>query len=200
MIDRYAYEYAHDDFYCYPGSNVLKNRLGITQMALFHDAERQITSLRTAQLLQSPPEGKMDFSYLKELHRRLFGDIYEWAGKVRTVNISKGSRFCEAVYIEEQMTTLMRRLEEEKYLADLSREALSRRLAYYIGEINAIHPFREGNGRTQRMFITILAYRNGYRLDLQNVDAQSMYEASVRTFYGEYALMERMFLDNLHGL
>lgn len=197
MLEQYLYEYEHDDYYCYSGSNVLKNKLGITDQTVFHAAERQITSLRMAELLQMPPAGKLSYAYLKKLHRYLFGDIYEWAGKTRTVNISKGNRFCEVLYIEDQMNSLMKKLEAERYLKGLERLKLAERMAYYIGEINAIHPFREGNGRTQRMFITILAYRNGYQLNLQGISSEQMYEASVRTFMGDYSMMQELFIENL---
>lgn len=89
MTDEYFYE--QDTFYCYPNTYVLKNKLGITDEAELKKAEREITSLRTAQLLQNPIAGVFDFNFLKKIHKFLFGDIYEWAGKTRNVNISKGN-------------------------------------------------------------------------------------------------------------
>ncbi|WP_455543921.1 Fic/DOC family protein [Intestinibacter sp.] len=197
MQDQYYYEYELDSHYCYPGTYILKNKLNITDIDELKSAERSITSLRTAQIMQNPIEGTLDFNYLKSIHKFIFGDIYEWAGKIRTVNISKGNSFCRCEFIEEQMNSVMKKLEREKYLENLSAEDLSKRLAYYIGEINAIHSFREGNGRTQRMFIDCLARHNGYSLDFTKIRNDEMLEASVQTFHLKYELMSELLLRAL---
>lgn len=197
MPDKYYYEYETDSDYCYPGTYVLKNKLNITDESELRSAERSITSLRTAQLIQNPIEGKLDFNYLKNIHKFIFGDIYEWAGTIRTVNIAKGNSFCRCEFIEEQMESIMRKLEKENYLENLNIEMLAERLAYYIGEINAIHPFREGNGRTQRMFIECLALKNGFSLDFAKISNEEMLEASVQTFNLEYKLMSKLLLRAL---
>ena len=145
-------------------------------------------------MIQNPIEGKLDFNYLKNIHKFIFGDIYEWAGTVRTVNIAKGNSFCRCEFIEEQMESIMRKLEKENYLENLNIEMLAERLAYYIGEINAIHPFREGNGRIQRMFIECLALKNGFSLDFAKISNEEMLEASVQTFNLEYKLMSKLLL------
>ena len=129
MADRYYYEYETDSKYCYPGTYVLKNKLNIIDEDELKSAERSITSLRMAQLIQNPISGKLDFDYLKNIHKFIFGDIYEWAGITRTVNISKGSSFCRYEYIEEQMESLMKKLEKENYLANLDIEILLRALS-----------------------------------------------------------------------
>lgn len=148
-------------------------------------------------MIQNPIEGKLDFNYLKNIHKFIFGDIYEWAGTIRTVNIAKGNSFCRCEFIEEQMESIMRKLEKENYLENLNIEMLAERLAYYIGEINAIHPFREGNGRTQRMFIECLALKNGFSLDFAKISNEEMLEASVQTFNLEYKLMSKLLLRAL---
>ncbi|WP_286315999.1 Fic/DOC family protein [Romboutsia ilealis] len=197
MLDKYYYEYETDSEYCYPRTYVLKNKLNITDENELKSAERSITSLRMAQLTQNPLEGKLDFNYLKNIHKFIFGDIYEWAGTIRTVNISKGNSFCRCEFIEEQMESIMRKLEKENYLENLNIEILAERLAYYIGEINAIHPFREGNGRAQRMFIEFLALKNGFLLDFAKISNEEMLEASVQTFNLEYKLMSNLLLRAL---
>lgn len=88
----------------------------------------------------------------------------------------------------------MRKLEKENYLENLNIEMLAERLAYYIEEINAIHPFREGNGRIQRMFIECLALKNGFSLDFAKISNEEMLEASVQTFNLEYKLMSKLLL------
>lgn len=195
MADEYFYE--QDTFYCYPNTNVLKNKLGITDEAELKKAEREITSLRTAQLLQNPMGGTFDFNFLKKIHQFLFGDIYEWAGKTRNVNISKGNQFCRCEFIEEQMNIVMQQLEDENYLSGMKRDKLASRLAFYLGEINAIHPFREGNGRTQRMFVGLLAECNGYYLDFTKITNEEMLKASLDTFNLEYSLMTELLLKAL---
>jgi cell filamentation protein len=85
MGDEYYHEYEQDIYYCYPNSFVLKNKLNILNADELKAAEKEITSLRTAQAMVNRIEGKFDFEHLKKIHRFLFGDIYEWAGKIRTV-------------------------------------------------------------------------------------------------------------------
>ena len=188
----YSYEYDYDTLYCYPDSTVLKNKLNIKDKDIFFKAEREITSLRTTQALVNPIEGNFDEEHLKKIHHFLFSDIYEWAGEIRTINISKGNSFCQALYIEDFLKKLFKELKNENYLEGLSREDMVKRLSYYLGEINAIHAFREGNGRTQSLFVTYLARKNGYDLQFANVDAQDMIDASYNSFIGDYDLMDSL--------
>ena len=180
------YEYENDNYYCYPDTHVLKNKLGITDGDALNEAERKITSLRTAQFLQKPVKGKYDFDLIKKIHKFLFSDIYDWAGKTRNVNISKGDEFCRCEYIEDQMNDVMHKLEHEKYLHGLNKEQMADRLAFYLGEINAVHPFREGNGRTQRIFIELLANQAGYDLNFKDITQEEMVEASKQAFHLNY--------------
>ena len=138
---------------------------------------------------------------MKSIHKFLFGEIYDWAGQIRTVNISKGNRFCQAEYIEPQITKIFDKLRKEKYLLDCKTKAeLGKRLAYYLSEINVIHPFREGNGRTQRIFIEYLAHNAGYSLDFMKITTDDMLEASARAFICDYTLMERIITDALRKI
>lgn len=189
----YSYDYEYDKTYCYPSSNVLKNKLNIRNAADLQEAERNITALRLLELKQAHPEGSLDFSYFKRLHYHIFQDIYDWAGKTRTVNISKGTQFCLFQYINEQANELFERLEKEDYLIGTS-QPIAERLAFYLSELNAIHPFREGNGRTQRMFIEILAYRAGYEVDFSTVTADEMIEASYQSFNRNYEKINALFM------
>ena len=198
MGGNYCYEYEYDSCYCYPNSYVLKNKLNIENTKELVKAEREITSIRTAQALSNRIKGNFDFKHLKKIHRFLFGDIYEWAGKIRTVNISKGNQFCRCEFIQDQMDILFDKLREEDYLKKCtSKEEIAQKLAYYLGEINAIHPFREGNGRCQRMFIEHLCYSAGYRLDFIKITGKEMLEASVKAFDLEYDMMEQLIFKSL---
>lgn len=198
MRDEYYYEYEPDSFYCYPGTYVLKNKLNILDENELKTAEREITSLRTAQALTSRIKGSFDFNHLAKIHSFLFGDIYDWAGNIRTVNISKGNQFCLCQFIQNQMDEIFQKLKNENYLKDYKdRDEVAKRLAYYLGEINSIHPFREGNGRTQRMFIEHLAVSLSYRLDFMKITSSEMLEASAHAFILDYTLMEELMIRAL---
>ncbi len=94
MVAPLSYEYERDDYYCYYNSPVLKNKFGIKDERTLEVAERKLTTLRLAELEKSPLRGELDFEYLREIHRRLFGEIYEWAGENRKIDISRGNIFC----------------------------------------------------------------------------------------------------------
>lgn len=191
-----GYEYTVDDFYCYPGTAVLKNKLNITNPAELEEAERKITSLRYAQALQTGIAGSFDFNHLKKIHSFLFGDLYEWAGKTRVVNISKENMFCAAIYIADQAEEVFTLLAKEHFLKNcITKRQTAERLAYYLSEINAIHPFREGNGRSQRLFITFLAASIGWELDFGGVSPQEMLGASVESFGANYEPMENLIFS-----
>ena len=193
MPDSYEYSYGWDIFYCYENSNVLRNKLGITDAEALHVAEREIAAVRILEAERKPIRGIFDFKHLCDIHRYVFGDIFEWAGKQRTVNISKGNPFCNADVLDIYGTELFGKLKAERYLLNTPMERITERLAYYLSEINVMHPFREGNGRTQRLFIEYLALVTGYRVDFTNVTAGEMIEASVRAFDRDETLMHGIF-------
>ncbi len=191
------YEWENDNYYCYPHSNTLKNKFNITDEEELKDVERQITAVRAAQILKEPIKGYFDEIHLKAIHKHLFSDIYSWAGEYRKVNISKGNPFCLFQYIPDQLHNLFEELKKEAYLSLLNPKDLARRLAYYLGELNAIHPFREGNGRTQRIFIMELADKNGYILDLSKVNQKDMIKASIQSFALNYGPMTEIINSSL---
>lgn len=198
MNDKYYYEYEWDSKYCYPNPHVLKNKLNITDQTELDAAERAITAIKTSQVSITRIEGRFDFEHLKRIHKFLFEDIYDWAGCVRTVNISKGNQFCRFDYIEPQMNELLNKLKAENYLLGYkTTDEFGKKLAYYLGEINVIHPFREGNGRAQRMFIEHLAHNAGYTLDFMKIRSEDMLEASARAYAREYDLMEKIIIGAL---
>jgi cell filamentation protein len=185
-----------DDPYTDPATGVLLNKLGLGTAADLEAAERDITHAGLILLDESPVRPGYNLPHLCEIHRRIFGDIYGWAGQVRTVSIAKGSLFCLPQYIESSAAEVFRALRDENLLRDLNREAFVARLAYYLGEVNALHPFREGNGRTQRAFFQQLAREAGYALDWQHLDAKQNIEASAAIMHGDAEPMQRM-LDTL---
>ena len=189
------YECEQDNSYCYQDSCILKNKLGIRNKEQLEEAERNITALRILQLKTGELRGEPNFKYLCKIHKHIFGDIYSWAGKIRTVDISKGNMFCNSQFILENAEDIFNRLKKENYLQDYKDvNKMSERLAYYLSEINALHPFREGNGRAQREFIIVLARRAGYVVDFSKVSQEEMIQASEKAFYCDYRHMNDIFL------
>jgi cell filamentation protein len=159
-------------------------------------AEREITHAALILLHESPISPSYDLPHLREVHKRIFGDIYEWAGQIRTVAMAKGAMFCLPQYIDSSAAIIFRELHDEGCLRGLSREAFVGRLAYYLGEVNALHPFREGNGRARRAFFAQLARSTGFTLAWQHLDAARNVEASAAIMRGDPEPMRKM-LDAL---
>lgn len=174
-----------DDPYIDPVTGVLRNKLGLAIAAQLEAAEREITHAALILLQESPPHATYDLSHLCEIHRRTFGDIYDWAGQVRTVAIAKGSMFCLPQFIESAAAEICRQLRDENFLRGLARDHFVGRVTYYLGEVNAVHPFREGNGRTQRAFFEQLAADAGYTLAWQRLDADRNISASDAIMRGD---------------
>ena len=144
--------------------------------------EAKITAAKSLALRQKGITGNFDVEHFKSIHKFLFEDIYPFAGILRDENISKGEfRFASFEYIESELNRLMEELKSENYLEGLNKEELAKRLAYYLSELNVLHPFREGNGRTTREFIRQLALKNGYKLNLSKVMPEEVLNASIES-------------------
>jgi len=185
-----------EDPYADPVTGMLRNKLGLTTVGELETAEREITHAALIFLKESPVSASYDLRHLRDVHRRIFGDIYDWAGELRTVAIAKGTWFCLPQYIESAAADIFRALHGESLLRGLPRDAFTDRLTYYLGEVNAIHPFREGNGRAQRAFFEQLASNARFTLDWQHLDADRNIAASAAIMRGDPALMRKM-LDEL---
>jgi cell filamentation protein len=134
-------------------------------------------------LMSSPTKGNFDAAHLRAVHNYIFQDVFAWAGKFRTVNISKGGNsFARADFIEPCLNDLFRKLATEKQLRGLERQNFIKRTAFFLGEINAVHPFREGNGRTQREFIRQLAAAADFTVDWRRISRDQMTAASRASF------------------
>lgn len=182
-----------DKIYCYPDSDVLKNRMGIRDKEQLGRLEKRLTMLRILELIDKPIQGKFDLKHLQSIHKYIFQDVYEWAGKIRKVDIAKGNMFCNVRFIESQAEEIFGKLKEENYLKGLGEKKISARMAYFFSEINALHPFREGNGRCQREFSRTLALGAGYVINFANVSREEMLKASEDSFLCDYKRMERLF-------
>ena len=145
---------------------------------------------------RSRSHGHFDFAHLRAIHRYLFGPIYAWAGEPRTVAIGKGgSLVALPAYIAPYAEQVFGALAREDYLRALEPAQVVRRAAYYLAEINALHPFREGNGRTQREFLRELAARAGYEFAWEGTTAAAMTEASIRGMHGDLSGFEDILRD-----
>jgi cell filamentation protein len=160
------------DPYVYPGTNVFRNLRNIRDADLLNQFEAEASSRRLRQLEHRPLKGSFDTRHLQAIHRHIFQDIYDWAGKFRTVNISKSS---DTFAFHEHIVSCL-----DQAFANLKQDVrpFAARAAWYLGEINAAHPFREGNGRAQREFIRQLAVSNGWQIDWTKISRDQMIEAS----------------------
>lgn len=182
-----------DQIYCYPNSDVLINKLNIRDSEILLEAERKLTMLRISDLIDNPIKGEFDLKHLQIIHKYIFQDIYAWAGEVRIVDIAKQNMFCKVQYINEQASSIFESLKKENFLIGLGRDEMVNKISYYFSEINALHPFREGNGRSQREFIRELALSCNYRIDFRKADKNLMLEASKDSFLCNYSKMEELF-------
>jgi cell filamentation protein, protein adenylyltransferase len=185
-----------DDPYADPVTRVLRNKLGLDKPEELAAAEREITHAALILIRESPVRATYDLPHMCAIHRRIFDDIYGWAGQIRTVAIAKGSPFCLPQYIESSSASIFRALRSANFLQGLERGPFIERLTFYLGEVNAVHPFREGNGRTQRAFFEQLARDAGFTLNWQHFDAAQNIEASAAIMRGDTEPMRKM-LDTL---
>jgi cell filamentation protein len=142
--------WSSDDPYCWLGSNILRNKIGIRDQRRLQLVEADLVRARA---IAGLPNGRFSLTHYRACHRWLFGDVYDWAGQYRRVRLAKGeSVFCFPEHIDSQMRALFEALRAGQYLSQTERPAFVSRAAWFWSEINAIHPFREGNGRTQTLF------------------------------------------------
>ena len=190
--------YDADDTYCYPGTDALRNKAEITNAQDLDTFEGELSTLRSIEILENPIAGQFDLAHLQRIHLALFQDVYDWAGKIRTVDISRGnSRFANVRFIESAANDIFTKLARENWLKGLDAEALSKRLAHYLSEINALHPFREGNGRVQRIFISQLSQSAGYQLDYSDLEQEQIYRAMELAFNGDESILANLILERL---
>lgn len=181
-----------DDPYLIPGTNTFRNKFNIQDPKKVQDLETTIYFSK--KLINLLPEGQFNYQHLKDIHRHLFGELYDWAGQERTIDIFKGhSHFARKEFIEKELNKIFLKLKEDKYLQELAQPVFCKKLSFYFNEINAAHPFREGNGRSLRAFCDLLSKKAGYNLVWRKVDVKEYTEASIRGFNGDYEAMEKIF-------
>lgn len=196
MSDKYGVSQDPD---CYPNSSVLVNKLNIRDAQELEAVEAELTQLRSESF--EPDFAAFDLGALAAIHRHLFQDIYPWAGQLRTVDISKGNtRFCSAQYIQKEADRLLARLQSEQWLEGLALPEFVAKIADYYCELNVIHPFREGNGRTQRLFFEAIALNAGYEVDWSQVNRDEWLDANIRGYFADLAPLQAIFVRIVSSL
>ncbi len=173
-----------ESIYCYRGTHVLRNRFGIRNQEELRTVEADITTIRQHDLLSQPITGRFTPNHLCTIHRYLFGDIYPFAGHYRRESISKGQTIFENPQsIKNKLGVVLAQLKDEDCLHNLDEDVFISRLAYYFAELNFLHPFREGNGRSTREFIRQLLLVNGYEVDWSAVSVDELLDAMAESVY-----------------
>lgn len=174
------------DPYTYPDSTVLRNKFGTRSANKLAQLEYAATAARIDEMLRWPQPALFDLETLTRLHGHIFQDVYDWAGSIRTVDIAKaGQMFCRPAFLESEGKRLADALAGENLLRGLGQTAFVDRLAEHYGDWNALHPFRDGNGRATREFFRQLAKQAGYEFDLTKIERGAWNEASARSFKGD---------------
>lgn len=163
--------------YTYPGTRVLRNKLDIRDGAELARIEARLVENR---IEQGIPSGRFDQQHLSAIHGHLFQDVYDWAGQFRQVDIAKGDDwFHPHECLATGMADIHKRLREQDFLRGLSQETFAREAAEYIGDVNRLHPFREGNGRTQLQYLKQLGAQAGHPVDLTRFQRHAWIQASI---------------------
>lgn len=165
------------DPYVDPGTGVLRNLAGARTRAELHEVEGDLSFARLMQLLDHPPKPTGDLDELRAIHRVLFQDVYAWAGQLRTIDMRKiaaaGERptepFMPVSMIQRAADHAAAELRADNNLRAMGRDQFIERLAHHYDQVNYLHPFREGNGRTQRVFWSRVARDAGWQLDWRTV-------------------------------
>ena len=180
MFSKYDVYTTTQSIYCYPGTNVLKNKLNIKDNKLLKTAEEEITLIKQMELLKNPIKGNFSKSHLMNIHKFIFEDIYPFAGKIRREQISKADTvFYPPNLIDRELDKVFDKIKEKNMLKESDGKKIFDNLAYVMAELNIIHPFREGNGRSIREFIRLMAKRVGCDLNWGNIEKEKLLEASI---------------------
>lgn len=184
---------AEEDPLCYPGTTVLRNKLNIEDQPQLDEFELALFLTRADEEM---PVSNLDYEHYKAVHHHLFQDVYEWAGAVRTIRIGKGGNwFCYPEYIDQEMRRIFEELAGADCLRGLGIEDFAVRAAHVLAEINAVHPFREGNGRTQFTFLAMLMENAGFPFNADMLERERVLDAMIESFAGDEAPLARLITD-----
>ena len=183
---------------CYPGTAVLVNKFDIREEAKLNEVEAVLVSARSAEWTNQPRADSFDFAHYKAAHRFLFSDLYDWAGQIRKVNISKkGTDFCPAADIVQQGKLAFDRLKQQNYFKGLPHGSFVDEITDFYCATNYLHPFREGNGRTQRAFLAQLIRSAGYDINWSDMDGDLLMIATIQSAQGVTDLLRQVLGDEI---
>ena len=186
---------------CYKNTSVLINKFDIRNEEQLNAVEQSITSVLIAKASMEIPFENVDFSFYKSLHKFIFSDIYEWAGEIRSVNMSKrGTNFCPVEKIEENGLRIFKNLQKSDFLKTLSAENFLDEFVYLYCELNYLHPFREGNGRVQRLFLSMLLKYCGKKINFAEIDEDLFMIATIKSVSGDIFMLKDIFKENIRSL
>lgn len=181
---------------CYPDTTVLINKLDIRNQKMLNVAELRIVISMTMKIEKEIKFKNVDFNFYKNLHKQLFDDLYEWAGTVRNINISKkGTVFCNSDDIERIGKLKFDRLKSLNFLKNTPKDQFLDELTELYHDLNMLHPFREGNGRTLRLFITLLVRNAGHNLNFSECDSDMLMIATIKAAQGDLSMLREVFSD-----
>ena len=184
---------------CYPGTDVLVNKHNIRNQLELERVEAQFTSLAIASIEYIPPPYTLD--HLRSIHRMLFSDVYPWAGNIRRVDVSKGStRFCTNTRIVPEANKLLDELNSKNWLAGLNPDEFANSISHYFCELNVVHPFREGNGRSQRILFEHIALHCNHMIDWSETTKDEWIQANERGYLGDLLLLKEIFKRSLKSI
>jgi cell filamentation protein len=187
-----AYQLKKDP-YIDPETGILRNLFGVKDLKTLDQIEAEITVAVIATLNEHPISGNFDLEHLQAIHKRLFASIYDWAGKLRTVEMAKDkTRFAPIEYLPQAAEYIFSELKSEKYLDELDDSKYVERFAHYYSEVNILHPFREGNGRTERVFFSLLAQRSDRHIAWDLLDPGEAIKACILAYNGDESQLVKL--------
>lgn len=192
----YSIDSITDD--CYEGTTCLVNKFGIKNEKQLSEIEADITFAKTSKLEEIPLKGNFDLEHYKSIHKFLFEDLYSWAGELRKINISKkGTNFANADELEYLCTECFQRLKANNYYRNTDFDSFVENIVDLYCTLNILHPFREGNGRTERIFISQLIRFNGYDIDFSDIDTDYLMFATIQSAQGITDNLVNLFKENI---
>lgn len=196
-----AYKYIDPDFtYTDPNTGLLRNLQNITEADVLLFVESAAVTKRLQELYENPIRIK-GIDSLLEIHRHLFQDIYAWAGKRRTVEISKdGKQFFPTSHFDTAFRYVDELTADFKRIPVDQKRRLAEVLAEILDTVNYLHPFREGNGRAQREFLRLLALEKGLQLNLNPPDDHNVYQSYMKgTIDSDVQTLTELIFERIGG-
>ena len=186
---------------CYEGTTCLINKFGIRDEKELSQLETLITTAKCEKLEKEPIEGDFGFKHYRSIHRFIFEDLYAWAGEVRTVSMSKkGTVFAEPESIEDLAEKIFTGLQQERCYIGYEEGRYTDAIGDLYCKINILHPFREGNGRTQRGFLAQVIRNSGRDINLATIDTDELMIATIRSANGVRDYLKDLFGRSITGV